>query len=265
MPEPHAQPGAEQLLGSAAAARHDADLAAERAHVDVVEPPDDRPEAVQELISAVWGVQQKPQDNLVRALRHAGTGLLVAMRDGGCVGVSLGFLGWNGGLHLHSHMTAVRPGLEAKGVGFALKLGQRSLCLEHGVPEVRWTFDPLIASNAHFNLVKLGATVRRFLPDHYGAMDDTVNAGDRSDRFEVTWQLDGEGVTRALTGTLPDLDDGTRVEIPADYAWMRREDPDAAMQVRQRARRAFTELGSQGLVPVWSSGGYVFTTERSST
>jgi len=251
------------LLGSPAAARHDADLAAERAHVDIVEPPDGQPEAVQELISAVWGVQQKPQDNLVRALRHAGTGLLVAKRDGDCVGVSLGFLGWNGGLHLHSHMTAVRPGLEAKGVGFALKLWQRSLCLDHGIREVRWTFDPLIARNAHFNLVKLGATVRRFLPDHYGHMEDAVNAGDRSDRYEVSWQLDGGLVTHALTGSLQDPGDGTLVEIPADYDQMRREDPEAARQVRQRARRAFAELGGQGLVPTWSTGGYRFTTARS--
>lgn len=259
MTQTHDQPGAEQLLGTPNEARRDAELAAEGAHVDVVEPPEDRPEDVQELIGAVWGAQQQPQDNLVRALRHAGTALLVALRDDGCVGVSLGFVGWNGGLHLHSHMTAVRPGLEAKGVGFALKLWQRSLCLDHGVHEIRWTFDPLIARNAHFNLVKLGATVRRFLPDHYGEMDDTVNAGDRSDRFEVSWQLGSDRVTQALTGTLPDPGDGTLVAIPADYDRMRREDPDAARHVRQQARRAFAELGGRGLVPTWSPGGYLFT------
>lgn len=252
-------------VGTPSAARHDADLAARRAHVDVVEPPDGRPEAVQELISAVWGVQQKPQDNLVRALQHAGTGLIVAMRDGECLGVSLGFLGWNGGLHLHSHMTAVRPGLEAKGIGFALKLWQRSLCLDHAVREIRWTFDPLIARNAHFNLVKLGATVRRFLPDHYGDMDDTVNAGDRSDRFEVSWQLDGDQIARALTGALLPPADGTLVEIPPDYDRMRREDPEAARQVRQRTRQAFAELMTRGQVPTWSTDGYLFTTARSAT
>lgn len=31
-----------------------------------------------------------------------------------------------------------------------------------------------------------------FFPDFYGAMDDAVNAGDHSDRFEVSWRLDSE-------------------------------------------------------------------------
>lgn len=249
---------ADRMRGTADDARHDAAMVAGRARVSVLDPPEGHAKDVREIIGAVWGPQQEPQDNLVRALRHAGTGLLVAMRDERCVGVCMGFLGWTDGLHLHSHMTAVHPGLEAKGVGFALKLWQRSRCLDHGVREIRWTFDPLIARNAYFNLVKLGASVRRFLPDHYGEMNDTVNAGDRSDRFEVSWELDSARVAQALTGALPESSHGTLVEVPADYDRMRREDPGAAAEVRQRTRAAFADLCGQGLVPTWTTGGYLF-------
>ena len=44
-------------------------------------------------------------------------------------------------------------------------------------------FDPLVRRNARLNLVRLGADVTDYLPDFYGAMDDAVNAGDRSDRL----------------------------------------------------------------------------------
>ena len=81
----------------------------------------------------------------------------------------LGFLGWHDGLHLHSHMNAVDPAARGRGIGLALKLRQRALCLEHGVAEVRWTYDPLIRRNARMNLVRLGAEVIAFHPDFYGA------------------------------------------------------------------------------------------------
>ncbi len=75
-------------------------------------------------------------------------------RRGGCrrapppVGATLGFLGWSGGLHLHSHMNAVDPAARGRGIGVALKLRQRAVCLAHGVDEMRWTYDPLIRRNA---------------------------------------------------------------------------------------------------------------------
>src|SRR5437762_3219314 len=44
-------------------------------------------------------------------------------------------------------MLAVIPRLQHRGVGFALKLAQRAVCLEHGIAEIRWTYDPLVARN----------------------------------------------------------------------------------------------------------------------
>jgi predicted GNAT superfamily acetyltransferase len=241
-------------------ARHDARRAAQRAGVKVTELSGPEVAVAQAVIRDLWGQQQVPQHNLLRALAHAGNTLVGAFADERCVGVALGFLGWHGGIHLHSHMTAVVPGRQSVGVGFALKLWQRALCLDRGVREIRWTYDPLISRNAYFNLVKLGAEVIAFEPDFYGDMDDAVNAGDHSDRFEVSWRLDSEGVQLAASGArAPQRPEGQLVEIPLDYDALRRADPAAARDVRLRTRGIFTRWMSEGMTPRWAQGGgYLF-------
>ena len=79
-----------------------------------------------------------------------------------------------------------------------MKLAQRASCLDRGIGLVRWTFDPLVARNAHLNIGKLGATCDRFHRDYYGEMTDAVNVGDRSDRLVVRWLLDREPGRRAV-------------------------------------------------------------------
>jgi predicted GNAT superfamily acetyltransferase len=219
--------------------------------------------AGQEVIRQAWGPQQVPQSNLLHALSHAGNAVLVAVRDGSPVGAAFGFLGWAGGVHLHSHMTAVTRSHQNHGIGYALKSWQRVLCLQHGVSEMRWTYDPLIARNAYFNLVKLGAQVRAFFPDFYGAMDDVVNAGDHSDRFEVSWRLDSERAVAALERRdRVRVTPGEAVAIPADFDALRRTDPAAARAVRLATRDQFTRLFADGLRPEWGSGGYAFAVPR---
>ena len=159
----------------------------------------DDAEAVRSVITQVWGEQVLPRE-LIRAFQHAGSVLYGAEAEGEMVGFVLGFAGLDGGLHVHSHMLAAVPGRQNHGVGYALKLAQRAECLDLGIEEVRWTFDPLVARNARFNLVKLGAEAFRFLPDFYGEMTDVLNRGDRSDRFEVRWRLRSVRVERALRG-----------------------------------------------------------------
>lgn len=242
----------------AAAWRH-ACRAAEDCGVEVREVSGGDVAAGQEVIRQAWGPQQVPQSNLLHALSHAGNAVLAALRDGSPVGVAFGFLGWAGGVHLHSHMTAVTRGHQSHGIGYALKSWQRALCLEHGVSEMRWTYDPLIARNAYFNLVKLGAQVHAFYPDFYGAMDDVVNAGDHSDRFEVSWRLGSERAAAALErrGRAP-VTAGELVAIPADFDALRRADPAAGRAMRLATRDQFTRLFAAGLRPEWANGGYAF-------
>ncbi len=73
-------------------------------------------------------------------------------------------------------MLGVLEAYRGTGAALFLKRFQRDWCLSHGVRKVVWTFDPLRGVNANFNLRKLGATARTYLPDHYGPMSG-INAG----------------------------------------------------------------------------------------
>ena len=54
-----------------------------------------------------------------------------------------------------------------------------------------WTFDPLQAGNAHFNINHLGALPIEYVPDMYGTHPDNVLFGALpTDRFIARWQLD---------------------------------------------------------------------------
>jgi predicted GNAT superfamily acetyltransferase len=238
--------------------------AASRAGVEVRELQRDDVALAQAVVGEVWGPQQIPQSNLLRAFAHAGSTLLAAVVDERPVGMTLGFLGWAGGMHLHSHMTAVVPSRLSSGVGYALKLSQRAVCLREGISEVRWTYDPLVARNARFNLVKLGAVVMALHPNFYGEMDDIVNAGEDSDRFEVSWQLKSPRVLAALAGQPQPRADVVRSHaIPRDYTTLSRTDPAAARAARIAAREAVVTAQRDGLAVEWDDGAYRFTRPRS--
>ncbi|WP_430866936.1 hypothetical protein [Demequina aurantiaca] len=105
------------------------------------------------------------------------------------LGAAAGYFAQPVGTALHSHVAGVRPGIERPGVGRAMKLHQRAWCLDLGVTEVTWTFDPLVARNAHINLTRLGADFDEYLVDFYGVMTDGINAGQGSDRAVLRWHL----------------------------------------------------------------------------
>ena len=234
--------------------------AAAAAGVDIRELHGTDVTLAQEVIGQVWGPQLIPQQVLLRALAHAGCTLLGAVLEGQPIGVTLGFLGWKGGIHLHSHMTAVVPAHRSTGVGYALKLWQRAVCLREGIREIRWTYDPLVARNAYFNLVKLGAVVESLRANFYGTMVDTVNAGDESDLFEVSWWLDSSRVLAALSGHPHQPTDVVRShEIPKDYTALSRSDPAAAREVRLAARAGLLAAQNERLAIEWDDGAYRFT------
>lgn len=241
-------------------------------------------ERVVDVVEALWGPGQLPP-SLVRAFDHAGTVILGAEEGGELVGFVLGFPGLDEGLHMHSHMLGVLSKWQSRGVGYALKLGQRAACLDRGIQEVRWTYDPLVARNAWFNVMKLGVVATRLLRGFYGQMDDEINRGDRSDRFEVRWRLESDRVRRALlgesrepsagpvlldtegeldaprpkeTGTAPEP--GAWIRVPLDYQEMRRRDPALGAAWRDASAQAFEACFQSGLVAAWISrdGRYVF-------
>ena len=160
-----------------------------------------------ELFADVWGVTGGPlpiSGDLIRAFVHTGNYAAGAWAGTDLVGASVAFLALdNGRLALHSHITGVARSARGGRVGFALKQHQRAWALSHGIREVTWTFDPLVRANARFNLVKLGAVAVSYLVDFYGEMGDGVNAGDRSDRCSVRWDLDTPRAIAASEGASP--------------------------------------------------------------
>ena len=160
-----------------------------------------------ELFAEVWGVADGPvpiSGDLIRALVYTGNYAAGAWAGTGLVGASVAFLALdNGRLSLHSHITGVARAARGGSVGFALKQHQRAWALSHGIREITWTFDPLVRGNARFNLVKLGAVAVSYLVDFYGQMEDGVNAGDRSDRCAVRWELDAAPRVAVPDGATP--------------------------------------------------------------
>ena len=151
------------------------------------------------LFDTVWGEHRVIGTPLLWAMASHGGQVLAAFREGEMVGAQVGVIGIREGKPtLHSHITGVLPGVQHSGVGFRLKVAQREWCLERGIERVTWTFDPMVARNAYFNLVKLGAVAVRFHRNYYGDMEDAFNRGDRTDRLEVLWELDSDRVRRAL-------------------------------------------------------------------
>ena len=143
------------------------------------------------VMNATWAGPEPFPRELLRALADSGNVPFGAFDGDETIGYVLGWAGVDpeDGLHTHSHMLAALPDRRHRGVGYALKLAQRAQALDQGIAEIRWTFDPLVARNGYFNLSKLGAVADRFDRNHYGAMVDEVNAGERSDRFTIRWDL----------------------------------------------------------------------------
>jgi predicted GNAT superfamily acetyltransferase len=166
------------------------------------------------LIDATWATVEVPIQ-LAVAIVHAGGYVATATAGGEVVGASVGFVGTAGGLHLHSHVTAVAEGLRGGGIGYAVKLHQRAWALARDIPVVSWTYDPMRAANARFNLVKLGADAVALHLDFYGAMDDLFNAGDLTDRLEVRWDLASPRAVAAAAGRPEVLDDAALVAAGA--------------------------------------------------
>ncbi|MDP9296409.1 MAG: GNAT family N-acetyltransferase, partial [Actinomycetota bacterium] len=245
----------------------------------------DDAELILDVMIATWGEHQLIPRELIRALQESGNVPWGAFADEALIGYVMGFLGNDAdGPHVHSHMLAVRPGRRSKGVGYALKMAQRAQALDVGVLVVRWTYDPMLARNAYFNLQKLGGFADRFHRDFYGEMGDLLNRGDRSDRFVVRWDLDRfaamfrqpDGRSVPVLGRSDDesvhperVGDprvegdlvGAIVEIPPDYPELRNRKPDLAREWRDACAQAFEDCFAVGMVAVEldrTSSSYMF-------
>jgi predicted GNAT superfamily acetyltransferase len=165
----------------------------------------------------------------------------------------------------YSHMMAVAPEYQNQGVGARLKWSQRKRAIEEGRSFIKWTWDPMQARNAHFNLNRLGVTVTSYAENFYGTDYASIPelkesrtperapvnpAGIDSDRLFANWQLQSRRVIDLARGsgagviTNPDA----VIHIPADWSKLVRQNADEARQEQLRVRQEFQNAFAAGLV-----------------
>jgi predicted GNAT superfamily acetyltransferase len=206
-----------------------------------------------------WGEAITVPAAIFVVAQHSGGQILGAFDGARLVGFTLGLAGLRQSQHfIHSHMTAVLPEYQNRGVGRRLKLFQRQDALKRGIPLVEWTFDPLELKNAHFNLVRLGAIARRYIPNCYGVTESPMHAGLPTDRLVAEWWLDSDRVKGILADDpLPRHGKSERIEVAADIAEIKLKDRTAGTRIQREVREKFLERFRAGAVAtsIESCGG----------
>ena len=160
----------------------------------------------------------------------------------------------------YSHMMAVDPEYQNKGVGARLKWSQRARAIQEGRSFIKWTWDPMQARNAYFNLNRLGVTVSSYAENFYGTdyvtspgLTGAAPAGIDSDRLFAHWQLQSRRVTDLANGaaasgeTVPTKPHAT-IDIPANWTKLCAENPGQARQEQLRVRQEFQKAFASGLI-----------------
>jgi predicted GNAT superfamily acetyltransferase len=252
--------------------------------------------AVVRVLAQVWsrdGDLEPLPPELAWVFAHSGNYVAAARVGDEPVAAAIGFYGNDSaGPHLHSHIAGVLPAWQGSNVGYLLKQHQRSWAVDRGLNRITWTFDPLVARNAYFNVVKLGARLTHYYVDFYGPMPDDINSGDETDRCLVSWRLDSAVAGAAAAGRFAaaDLDDlrargavqvlgpdasgapvqaqvtaPTRlVQVPRDIVGLRRSAPALARRWRLALRDVLVRAFADGLevVAVTRDSCYVVSAPR---
>lgn len=211
---------------------------------------DDRAQcvALQELTWGAGFTEKIPAAMLLVAQKTGGVCAGAFDDEGRMLGFVFGVTGVQHGELMHwSDMLAVHPDAQGQGLGERLKEFQRGECRRLGVRTIYWTYDPLVARNAHLNLSRMGARVHEFVPAMYGEGTNSPLQGDMpTDRFVVAWAVDATQSAAPVTSLPPDTelavhpDASSAMRTVADGtdSW-----PDAA-HIGIRAPRDITALAA---------------------
>ena len=186
------------------------------------------------------------------------------------LGFVYGITGVERGAVVHwSDMLAVRPEARNLGLGRRLKEFQRHAVASLGARVIYWTYDPLVARNAHLNFNVFGVRVVEYVEDMYGDTDSDLHRGIGTDRLVVAWPVRDDEMQRRLAAThaagsdprllsaplvnegnrrfvdLPSSD-ALRIEVPPDINALQQSDPDTAVRWRHSTRPAFTTAVAAG-------------------
>lgn len=187
--------------------------------------------------------------------------------DGRLLGFVYGMTGVENGSIVHwSDMLAVRPEARDHGLGRQLKEFQRREVAKVGARVIYWTYDPLVARNAHLNFNVFGVRAVKYARDMYGnETGSELHRGIGTDRIIVAWPVDDGDLAHRRSETAaarassdydsaPILGDADRpassadavgraprlrIAVPADVAAMQERDMSSAVRWRETTRRAF--------------------------
>ena len=221
-------------------------------------------EAVKALEVLVWNMPNHSEAisaHTLHVLQHTG-GIVMGAFDGDTmIGMAVAFSTKTAGL-IWSHMAGIHPEYQGQGIGYQIKQAQRQIALGLGYREMRWTFDPAMRGNAHFNFHMLGARSNIYHHNFYGMMSDGINAGVPSDRFEVIWDLEAKESLRndypnELSFLLISEDDVPlisaqasdtyhAVQCPYDFHAMKAQNLDLAIQWRHSMREVLQSAFAKG-------------------
>jgi predicted GNAT superfamily acetyltransferase len=228
-----------------------------------------------ELEAEIWGGREETVAATLFAASVPRGAVLVGAFDGDdLVGFCYSFPAIVHGRLIHwSHMTGVSASHRCAGTGFLLKQVQRVRVRALGIDRIDWTFDPLQAGNAHFNLRRLGALVERYDVNVYGQLINPLHGGLPTDRLVAQWWLDAPGVQARMeeereamgppaddvplvnrlteadgwavcdwAAAPPEGERRLRVAIPGRFTEMMASAPGIAMSWRLTTRRLFQTL-----------------------
>ncbi len=208
--------------------------------------------ALQREVFNLPDLELSPRRHMI-VTRYAGGWTLGAFHREKLAGFVLSVPGFRGEERIfYSHMTAVGKEFQNYGIGAKLKWAQRARALAENVRFIKWTFEPVQARNAYFNLMRLGVALRLYVPNFYGtdynAAPGVKAAGFDSDRIFADWALDSENVVNAAKGIQPRLPEPVRkIVIPADWRGLLLNDPEKARAEQLRIREEFAAAFNKGL------------------
>lgn len=184
--------------------------------------------------------------------KNAGGFVLAAYREDRLAGFSVSVPAFlRGERAYYSHMTGVRPEYQSYGIGARLKWAQRTRALAGGVKYIKWTFEPVRARNAYFNLEKLGAIAREFMVNFYGSDYAAANGiGLASDRLFAEWHLDSPKVEALAAGErfTEKAAPASAIVIMNDWNALVEGDPAKAKAEQIRVRSEFQEAFANNFI-----------------
>lgn len=210
---------------------------------------------LQRSVFATPDLENSPVRHLI-VTKYAGGFTLAAFDEGKMVGFVLSVPMFKETQRaFYSHMTAVDKNYQNYGIGAKLKWAQRTRALQEDVNYIKWTFQPVQARNAFFNLERLGATISVYQPNFYGtdystSLEQDSVRGIDSDRLFADWHLDSPKVVALSKGEkYEESGEIVRtIEIPNDWNDLVVVDTAKAIAEQNRIKREFQESFAQNLI-----------------